>query len=713
MDSTVMATTAAAEAAAPAPHPVPDAWRRAPTAEPGKITPRHRERRAYVYVRQSSARQVQQHRESQRNQYALVERAVALGWAASQVHVIDADLGQSGQDPHRRGFQELVAAVSLGRVGIVLAYEASRLARSNADWYALLDLATVVGTLIADADGVYDPRRYDDRLLLGLRGMFSEAELHLLQLRLVAGRRRQIERGTYQQPLPTGLVRLPDGRVVKDPDQAVQRALALVFERFARLGSCGKLLRSLRDDGLLLPRWQTCGPRRGELVWKRPSDDALYDILKNPAYAGAFVYGRHSRHPDWRPGQPERVTHRPMADWLVHRDAYPAYIPWEQFVATQDRLADNASRFATGSRGAPRGGPALLVGLLVCGRCGRRMRVNYASHSHVQYLCAAMNRAYGGPTCLHVAAAPVEEAIVAAFFEAIAPAELDLLDQVLAAEQADRGRAAQQHADRVGRAEYEAQLARKQYMAVDPENRLVAAELERRWELALQALASAREAADDAAQQPPAPALDPALRAQLRDVGRHLPALWAGGRLRPEHKKELLRSLIRRVVLTRPVPDTVEAKIVWVSGAMSPLTLHPPIHRAVDVGDYARVVERVLALAAEGHPDGEIARQLTAEGFRSARRTTVPPDWVGKIRREHGQPSLADQFRWRDRIDGQWTVRGLSRLLQVERSWVYHHVRAGHAPTARHPATGHYLIPDDPTVLAQLQARRDALHPRA
>jgi DNA invertase Pin-like site-specific DNA recombinase len=679
------------------------------TAGPTKVTARHRERRAYVYVRQSSPRQVQHHRESQQNQYALVHRALALGWPAPQVHVIDADQGQSGQDGQRRGFQELVAAVSLGHVGIVLAYEASRLARNNADWYALLDLATVVGTLIGDADGVYDPREYNDRLLLGLRGMFSEAELHLLQLRLVAGRRRQIERGTYQQQLPTGLVRLPDGRVVKDPDGQVQRILGLVFERFAQLGSCQKVLRSLRDDGLLLPRWQTCGPRQGELVWKRPSDAALYDILKNPAYAGAFVYGRHRRHPDWRPGQPERVTHRPMAEWVVHRDVYPPYIGWETFVANQERLADNASRFTHWSRGAPRNGRALLAGLLVCGRCGRQMRVNYASHSHVQYLCAALNRAYGAPTCLHLPAAPIEAAVVDAFFQALQPAELSLLDEVLAARQADHARVAQQYADRVRRAEYEARLAQRQYQAVDPDNRLVAAELERRWEMALQALAAAREAAERLAQRPPEPTLDPELRAQLQDVGRHLPALWAGGRLSPAQQKELLRSLIRRVILTRPVPDTAELKVVWVSGAMSALTVHPPIHRAAGLGDYARIVERVLALSAEGHPDAEIARRLTAEGFRSARRPDVPKTWVAKIRRAQRQPSMADQFRWQGQIDGQWTVRGLVRLLHVKRSWLYHHIAAGHIPVTRHPATGHYLIPNDPALLAQLQARASAV----
>ncbi len=302
------------------------------TAEPTtreKIAPCHREQRAYVYVRQSSPKQVQHHRESQRNQYALVERAVALGWPPERVHVIDADLGQSGQDGQRPGFRELVAEVSLGRVGLILAYEASRLARNNADWYALLDLAALRGALLADTEGVYDPRSHNDRLLLGLRGMLSEAELHLLQLRMAAGRQRQIERGAYRQHLPTGLVRLEDGRVVKDPDLQIQRTLALVFARFAELGSCQKVLRRLRGEGLRLPRRQTSGPEAGTVLWKAPSAHAIYEILHNPAYAGAFVYGRHRRRPDSRPGQHAPRVNCPPDEWAVIRqDAYPAYLDW-------------------------------------------------------------------------------------------------------------------------------------------------------------------------------------------------------------------------------------------------------------------------------------------------------------------------------------------------------------------------------------------------
>jgi DNA invertase Pin-like site-specific DNA recombinase len=285
-----------------------------------KITKRHRELEAYVYVRQSTLKQVQQNQESRQNQYALVQRAIDLGWLPERVHLIDSDLGQSGQDRQRPGFQSLVAAVSLGQVGLILAYEASRLARNNTDWYTLLDLATVVGVLIADTEGIYDPRDYNDRLLLGLRGLLSEAELHTLRLRMDAGRRRQIEQGRYQQHVPTGLVRLEDGSVSKTPDVQVQQTIELVFARFTTLGSCQKVMRSLRDVGILLPRQQRGGLYAGQLLWRKPTQAALSDILHNPAYAGAFVYGRKGPHPDRRPGQLRQIR-LPMEEWTTIQEA--------------------------------------------------------------------------------------------------------------------------------------------------------------------------------------------------------------------------------------------------------------------------------------------------------------------------------------------------------------------------------------------------------
>jgi DNA invertase Pin-like site-specific DNA recombinase len=676
-----------------------------------KITPRHRERQAYIYIRQSTLRQVHQNREGRANQYALVERALALGWIPERIHVIDADLGQSGQDGQRPGFTELVAAVSLGHVGLVLAYEASRLARNNADWYALLDLASVVGTLIADADGVYDPRLYNDRLLLGLRGIFSEAELHLLHLRLEAGRRRQIERGSYRQQLPTGLVRRADGQVVKDPDLQVQRTIELVFARFRALGSCQKVLRALRDEGVQLPRRQTSGVAAGELLWKRPSEDAIYEIVRNPAYAGAFVFGRHGSGPDRRPGQRVRRVHRPFGEWThVQPDVYPAYTTWEEFVANRARLSDNASRFAQRARGAPRDGHALLAGLVVCGHCGRQMHVAYRPQPC--YVCSALQKVYGQSGCLHLDGRPIDAAVVEAFFAALAPAELNLLAEVLATRRAERAQLAQQYADRVTRAAYEARVAQKQYDAVDPDNRLVAAELERRWEVALRALAEAHEAAEHFAQRPPEPDLDPGLRAQLRDLGAHLPELWASERLQPEHKKELLRTLIRRVILTRPAPAQIDVKVVWVSGAVTPLVVQPLAYRTSEMADYDQILGRIRALSQEGDSDQAIADLLNAEGFRSARRLPVSAELVGKIRRAHRIVGVRQQFRSQEHIAEDWTIRGLAQVLRVHHRWLYDRIANGTVPARRHPKTGHFLIPNDPLVLSSLQAERDTLrHP--
>ncbi len=669
-----------------------------------KITARHRERRAYIYIRQSTPKQVRENRAGQENQYALVERALALGWPRERIQVIDDDLGHSGQDGHRPGFQELVAAVSLGHVGIVLAYEASRLARNNTDWYTLLDLATVVGTLIGDTAGVFDPRDYNDRLLLGLRGMLSEAELHLLRLRLDAGRMRQVQQGTYRHHLPTVLVRLPDGRVVKDPDQQVQHALELLFTRFADLGSCQKVLRSFRDDGLLLPRHQTSGLHAGQLLWKRPSEAAIYDILRNPAYAGAFVYGRRTGPPNRRPGQRGRLRHKEMAEWtVIHQGAYPAYISWEQYVANQGRMSENASDYNRRMRGVPRHGAALLAGLVVCGQCGRQMRAIYKPA--VRYICNALGKAFGAPTCLHLDGASIETAVVEAFFAAVAPAELDLLDEVLAAQQVAHEQVQRQHAEQVSRAEYEVRLAQKQYDAVDPDNRLVAAELERRWEHALQALVAAREAAEQAmATTLPVLQLDPDLRRQLQDVGTQMPALWTSGRLSLVHQKELLRSLIRRIILTRPVADVIDVKIVWISGALSHLTVQPPIWRTADLGNHEALVRRVGELSVAGYQDREIARQLSAEGFHPARGHSLDAAIVGKIRRQLGQPSLTEQYRTQAQIDGQWTVYGLSRHLGVVRDWLYRRIYAGTVPVTRHPLTRHYLIPNDASLLARLRA---------
>jgi hypothetical protein len=373
-------------------------------------------------------------------------------------------------------------------------------------------------------------------------------------------------------------------------------------------------------------------------------------------------------------------------------------------MANQSRLADNANHYRQHTRGAARSGAALLVGIAICGRCGRQLHVEYKTHP--RYVCSALGKEYGASICLHVDAPSIDEAVVAAFFEALAPAELDLLEEVLAHQRAEQERWAQHHADQVRRATYEAHLAQRQYQAVDPDNRLVAAELERRWELALRALEEAREAERHfQATQGLTPALDPVVREQLTAVGHYLPELWSRGQLTLEHQKTLLRSLIRRIILTRPQRDEVDAAVVWVSGAMSRLSIRPPVQFTRDLRDYDQMLARLRALSEQGYHDSEIAAQLTAEGFRSARRPTVLPSLVTRLRRAGGIVSVTAQFRSREKLDGCWTTWGLARALHVDRNWLYAKIQQGLLPAHRHPVIGQYLIPDDPEVVKRLAAQ--------
>ena len=671
-----------------------------------KVTDSHLRRKAYVYIRQSTLQQVTRNQESQVNQRQMVARAAALGWSTAQIEVIDEDQGLSGSESGRRtGFQRLVADVSMGRAGIIVGYEVSRLARNNGDWYHLLDLAAVFDTLIADNDGVYHPGQFNDRLLLGLKGTMSEAELHILKQRLEAGRLRQVERGAYRQALPTGLVRAADGRVEQDPDARIRGAIELVLAKFAEMGSCGKVLRYLRQEGLLLPRRQVCGPERGNIVWKPPSDTAIYEIVRNPAYAGAFVYGRRQHVP----GQPPTARQRrPVTEWIeVKHDVYPAYISWAQYEANQAQLARNGQRAwneGTASGGVPREGPGLLQGLVVCGHCGYHRRVMYKEGYH-HYPCQHLRRRHGLAPCPTVHGPAVDEAVTQAFFAALRPANLDVLEAVLAAQRAEQERLAGQWAAQVRQTEYEAQRAQRQYMQVEPENRLVAAELERRWEEKLQQQRQVEEAAQRWREQnSPAAKITPEMREQFAHLATHLPAVWV--RCTPAQRKMLLRSLIERVILRRDVADKVSVRLVWLSGHYTDLEVQTPVGLQTSVSGYAAMVERVGALYAAGLDDAHIAAQLSSEGFHSAHRSDVAVDAVTTIRRAQ---------RWlhptgpRPAVrEGYLSVPALASRLGVERQWVYRRLRRGGIEpdvVLRDPRTGQYWIQDDPELIARLQAQ--------
>jgi DNA invertase Pin-like site-specific DNA recombinase len=680
---------------------------------PSKVTLAHLERLAFIYVRQSTMKQVLHNKESQENQYHLQQRAEVYGWSAEQIRIIDSDLGRSGSESiGRAGFQELVAEVSMGHAGIVFGYEVSRLARNNQDWYHLLDLSAVFGTLIADNDGIYDPRLYNDRLLLGLKGTLSEAELHLLRQRLDAGRMNQVKRGAYRQRLPSGYIRLPDGRVVQDPDGQVQHAIEMVFKKFRELGSVNKVIRYLRRNQVLLPRRQTNGPQANQVVWKVASGAAVMAILKNPAYAGVFAYGQRQGDPTLRkPGRAATGSRRkPMTEWLqCLQNAYPAYISWEQFLANQDRIQQNGLKFTDKrqqAQGIVRNGPGLLQGMVMCGRCGHHMRTVYKKTP--RYICDGLIRTtIVTGECNSVRAPVVDELVVQAFFEAIQPSRLDALEAILVAQRLERERLEQHWQEQLKRMQYEVHLAQRQYDAVDPDNRLVAAELERRWEASLKQLRQTQEAYDHFQQIPLPDKIPASLREMFQNVSNRLPELWP--RLSNRQKKELLRSLIRQVIIKRPVPDRLEIRIVWVSNYYSDHACLTPVYDDKNVSGYDQKVARIEELCKQGYDDQQMAEQLTKEGFHSARTAGVTRESVEKIRLKRGWILRIALIRGADEWDGCWTVNGLAKQVGVKERAIYNLMyfkKAIPAEFVLHELnSGFYLFPKDARLIDLLKKR--------
>ena len=452
------------------------------------ITPAHLARKAIIYIRQSSPQQVLSHQESTRLQYALKQRALELGWPPEAIETIDADLGLTGATvKHREGFKELVAQVTLGQVGIILSFDVTRLARNCSDWYPLLDVCGYRHCLIADYDGVYDPGTPNGRLLLGIKGQLSELELHTICARMQAGLLNKAKRGELAVRLPIGLVRNELDQVVKNPNLDIQHCLELVFNTFLRRKTAHQVVRHFKNQSLLIPGYN----RLGDIIWKKPSSNAILRILKCPAYAGAFVYGKTKSITDAN-GQ-TKLVRRPRDQWpiCVH-DKYPAYISWETFEKIQKMLEDNYTRYYHGkpSPGVPRGGDALLHGLVFCGKCGHQMRVHYKTKSH-SYLCDRLKVQYQAPQCQRISGAPIDAYVLEAFFQALSPAEIDVYERSLAAQTEADEQVDQAQRQQLERLRYQAALAERQFNRVDPDNRLVAAELENRWEAALRDLKQA------------------------------------------------------------------------------------------------------------------------------------------------------------------------------------------------------------------------------
>ncbi len=604
------------------------------------IQPDHLRRQAVVYPRQSSPQQVLNHQESLRLQYALTERARAFGWDASSVQIIDSDLGVTGSSSAGRpGFQELVTRVNLGQVGIIFAYDVTRLARNCTDWYQLLDLCGYRRCLVGDQEAVYDPATPNGRLILGLKGLIAELELHTIKTRLHAGLISKASRGELAMSLPVGLVRDLSGRVVQHPDQEVRERIAFVFATFLRVKSIHGVVREMVAARLLLPRRER-GRDDGAIVWRRPTAAAISALLRNPAYAGTFVYGR-TRFLPRVPGGPPRKHPLPPEEWqFMVPDKYPAYIDRDTFATIQAMLRDNYQEYShRRSRGVARSGTALLQGLAYCGHCGRKMTVQY--HAAPRYLCSGHKAQGGGPECQRIPIPAVDAWVVRSFWEALSPAELDRYDAAVAALEDQRLQLRRARDLQLKRLRYEAGLAEKQYRLVDPENRLVAAELERRWEQALQALRQAEEA------QAPEAMIDPLtdeLRQQLDEVRPTLRRMWDEGALSNIRKKELLRTLIDKVVLQRPAGDSCEVRIVWKGGDWTTAMLELPVVTYGEMANGEQLVCEVLQRARAGQSDEQIAAEMTAAGYHAPLKKCLSVDSVVRIRQQHGVYSRKTEF---------------------------------------------------------------------
>src|SRR5947209_10204176 len=543
-----------------------------------KIGAVHLGRDAYVYVRQSTLTQVQHHTESLARQYELRERAVALGWDAHQVKVIDADLGRSGSETTaREGFKELVADVGLGHVGIIFGIEVSRLARNNADWYQLLDLCALSNTLIADSDGVYHPGDFTDRLVLGLKGTMSEAELHLIRSRLTAGLKHKAARGELRQGLPVGLDYGEDDKVVITADEAVREVIVTIFRRFDELGSARQVLISLREDHLLVPRRRTGSTR---ITWAEASYPAVHDVLTNPAYAGAFVFGRTRTEKRVEPdtGQilaRDRVVPRDQWEVLIP-DHHPGFITWETYEANTARLRSNWRGPRDQPGGAVREGRALLQGLLRCARCGRIMQTGYSGTKGncPRYVCARAKQLYAGEhVCQSIGGIRLENTILNELFTVLAPAALAATAQALAEADELHRRNLAVFELAVERARFEAQRALRQFNNVEPENRLVARTLEKPLEDNLDAARAAES--DLSAQRARRPvALTAEELAWITSAGADVRAVFDAPTTTLRERKQLIRAVISEIGITvRTQQRVADLRIVWQGGATTNLSM--------------------------------------------------------------------------------------------------------------------------------------------
>lgn len=675
-----------------------------------KIQAHHLTRQAVVYIRQSTPKQVQLNQESTRRQYQLADQAHAWGWPQPLIKVIDDDLGLSGASSHQRvGFQRLVAAISLGEVGLVLVTEVSRLSRLNSDWHRVIELCAVFDTLIADDDGLYDPRDPNDRLLLGLKGALFAAELHILQARMRTNLLNKARRGELALRLPVGYRRLHDETVILEPNERVRQVLAILFEQFSQLKSARAVQRYFHEHHLQMPRLIQAGVDYGQLTWVKPTYQMIQQVLTNPVYAGTFVYGR--RKTQTIPGDPPQLCTKrlPREEWaIVIPDIYPAYISYEQYLTNQQILRNNLYNFEKKGQGAVRDGQGLLQGLLLCGYCGRRMPASYGKYQ--AYACRRQQLTYAEPQCQSFPLRYLDEAVANIFLEAVQPARLEMMLETMAALDQDRQMLDRQWQLRLEQARYQVHLAQRQYDAVDPEYRLVARALEKRWNDALLELNHLEQEYTQLQRRQLAP-LTEAEQQAVRQLAEDLPALWHAPTTTAADRKRLLRLVIQAVTLTvHPETRSATFVILWSGNVTTQHTVTcPPIGWHCITPE--PILQRIRELAPR-QPDHHIAERLNSAGLLTQTGKPWTYQRVKSIRKQHDIPTGCplDPQQSTPRGDGLISVKTAAQLLQVSPATVHLWAEQGVLVSDQRVKASKLWVRVDETDLVRLNGSRPVEH---
>jgi DNA invertase Pin-like site-specific DNA recombinase len=675
-----------------------------------KIQAHHQDRLAIVYVRQSTWQQVLDHQESTRIQDGLAQRAEAWGWSAERILTIDEDLGKSGSSAEgRSGFQRLVSEVGLNHVGLILGVEMSRLARCSKDWHQLLEICALFGTFIADLDGIYDPSQYNDRLLLGLKGTMSEAELHILKQRLVQGKYHKAERGELGFHVPIGYVRRPSGEVRFAPDEQAQQVVRLIFRKFEELGTLNAVLCYLVKQQIQIGVRVLSGCNKGDLEWRRPNRPTLQNLLKHPAYAGAYAYGRSQIDPRRKQaGRPYTgQVVKPPEDWLVLiQDHHPADITWEQYERNQAQLKANQNR--ADELGHVRSGNALLTGLLVCHKCGCRMSVQYHQNDLPRYICCRAAADYGGRLCPYLSGHCLDEYVTEQVLRALEPVALELSLEAITHLEHDRAELDHLWQKRLERADFEAQRAKRHYQLVEPENRLVARQLAQEWEATLKEQQQLQEEYKRFTHQQPK-ILSTQEQQMIRQIAESLPTLWHSSTTTQAQRKEIIRQVIQQIkVDVQDQSEWVQVSIEWVGGMSTQAQIMRPVARWTQLSHYPQLCQRLAQFAQTPLTSEEIARCLNQEGFYPPKRCKhIQPEEVNTLMRRLGLRTRRVSVAQEPLPEHEWWLPELANVLQMPVVTLYNWVRRGWVKAHQQPTPPRpWIVWADAAELERLKAHR-------